>query len=414
MLLEFKCSNHRSIKDEVVFSMLAGSDDSNEESLKIYGKYRVLRSAVIYGANGSGKSNFLDALLYMSSLVRNSLDRQPGSPVPQAAHKSSASDKPSSYSIQFVKNDLRYAYSFSVRQNMINEEYLYYFPNGRQTKIFERSDNEVYPGDKYKKAFNTSMDVFKENRLFLSCAANYSKVKEVEEAFKFFYNDLVIYDPADNNWAEYSLKAMQENDDLKKIFIKIMNALGADIKDVKTRVNKINLGALAQEADLPESVIRMLGTGEREIVDAKVVYDNFEIELSQESSGIRHLFEILCPMIDILVNGKVLVCDELDSDLHESVAFQLVELFRDFKNENFAQLIFTTHDTSLLSSDLFRRDQVWFTEMDSERSTDLYSLVEIKNVRKTENLAKGYVTGKYGAIPIISGNIYQILQSDKS
>ena len=130
----------------------------------------------------------------------------------------------------------------------------------------------------------------------------------------------------------------------------------------------------------------------------------------EESTGIKKLFAILCPIIDILVNGKVLICDELESSLHESLVYGLVKLFINTETETFAQMIFTTHETGLLNLDLFRRDQIWFTELTKdERSTDLYSLAEIKNVRKEENFGKGYIAGKYGAIPMLNLDFAKIV-----
>ena len=125
------------------------------------------------------------------------------------------------------------------------------------------------------------------------------------------------------------------------------------------------------------------------MIEAKLVYDEFETDLmAEESTGIIKLFEIICPIIDIINTGKILVCDEIENSLHESIVYQIVKLFIEARKDQFAQLIFSTHDTSLLDSSLFRRDQIWFTQLDEQRVTDLYSLVEIKNVRKTENLEK--------------------------
>lgn len=134
--------------------------------------------------------------------------------------------------------------------------------------------------------------------------------------------------------------------------------------------------------------------------------------MTEESAGVKRLFQMICPIIDILNKGKILVCDELESSLHESVIFQIVQLFQNTRKDKFAQLIFSTHDTSLLDSDLFRRDQVWFTQLNEERATDLYSLVEIRNVRKFENLEKGYISGKYGAIPMLNKKFFQELEDD--
>ena len=146
-------------------------------------------------------------------------------------------------------------------------------------------------------------------------------------------------------------------------------------------------------------------------ITAKVKYESFETDLMQEeSTGIKKIFAILCPLIDIIVNGKVLICDELESSLHEALVYGLVKLFISTESEKFAQLIFTTHETGLLNLDLFRRDQIWFTELTKkERATDLYSLAEIKNVRKEENFGKGYIAGKYGAIPMLNLNFANIV-----
>ena len=413
MLLEFKCSNHRSIKEEVNFSRIAGSDNTSEGLLKEFGKFRVLRSAVIYGANGSGKSNFISALLFMCDLVSNSINYQPGQGIFQVRHKLSAEDSSSRYSIQFVRNDIRYAYGFSVKQNLIQDEYLYYFPKGRQVKIFERDRLEIRPGDRYKGVFDVSVSILKDNRLFLSCAANYSNVKEIEEAFLFFKTDIVIYNPEINNWTEYSIKLMQDNDMMKKIFLNILRALGTGAKDVKVKLEKIKLADLPQELPLPDALKSLLGTKEGNRIEAKVIYDQFEVDLmTEESTGVKRLFQMICPIIDILNKGKILICDELETCLHESVIFQIVQLFQNYQKDKFAQLIFSTHDTSLLDSDLFRRDQVWFTQLNNERATDLYSLVEIKNVRKSENLEKGYVSGKYGAIPMLNKKFFNELEEN--
>lgn len=404
MLLEFRCSNFKSIKEEIRFSMIAGKDNTSEELLKVYNNFRVLRSAVIYGANGSGKSNFINALLFMCNLVQTSISYQPGQKIPQATHKLSEKEKPSTFDIQFIRKNVRYAYGFSIEGGAITEEYLYYFPNGRQVKIFERDRMNIQPGNRYKSSFDVSIkDVLKENRLFLSCAANYSNVRELEEAFLFFTTDIVVYNPAMNNWTEYSIRLMQDNPSIKEEFLQMLNALDTGIQDVKLKVEKVKFADLKRDLQLPDNLMGLLPEQEGNRIEAKVVYDQFEIDLlSEESSGIKRLFEIICPMIDILNTGKVLICDELEASLHEAVIYKIVQLFQNYKKDIFAQLIFSTHDTSLLNRELFRRDQVWFTQLNKDRATDLYSLVEIKDVRKSENLAKGYVSGKYGAIPMLN------------
>ena len=196
---------------------------------------------------------------------------------------------------------------------------------------------------------------------------------------------------------------MRQNEKIKNTFVEILQALGTGVKDIKVKLEKARLTAQDLPQEMPEAIKTLLTSQETNMIEAKLVYDEFETDLmAEESTGIIKLFEIICPIIDIINTGKILVCDEIENSLHESIVYQIVKLFIEARKDQFAQLIFSTHDTSLLDSSLFRRDQIWFTQLDEQRATDLYSLVEIKNVRKTENLEKGYISGKYGAIPVLN------------
>lgn len=182
---------------------------------------------------------------------------------------------------------------------------------------------------------------------------------------------------------------MRQNEKIKNTFVEILQALGTGVKDIKVKLEKARLTAQDLPQEMPEAIKTLLTSQETNMIEAKLVYDEFETDLmAEESTGIIKLFEIICPIIDIINTGKILVCDEIENSLHESIVCQMVKLFIEARKDQFAQLIFSTHDTSLLDSSLFRRDQIWFTQLDEQRVTDLYSLVEIKNVRKTENLEK--------------------------
>lgn len=412
MLLEFSCSDHKSIKNPILFSTIAGKDTTNEDSLYSYGSIRVLRTAVIYGANGSGKSNFVDAIRFVKNLVINSINYQPGQGISQNPHKLSDADAESKYVMQFVTNGIRYAFGFTLKHLLVIDEYLYYFPNGRQVKIYERNDQTFTAGNKFKNRFETCGDVLKPNRLFLSCAANFSNVEEIAKAFSFFRDELVIYRGlGTDNWMEYSLEQISTNPAMKRVVLTFLQSLGTGIKDIRVKIDKMNMQASDLPPFLADEFKTMLMNNPINKIDAKVVYSSFETDLiTEESVGVRKLFEMLCPFIDIIIKGKVLICDELEASLHESILHGLVNLFRQIKSDNFAQLIFTTHDTSILDLELFRRDQVWFTEISQDsRATELYSLAEIKNVRKGENVGKGYIMGKYGAIPMLNVSLAQII-----
>ena len=412
MLLEFMCSNHKSIKDKIVFSALAGSDNTNDDMTEEIAGVKVLKSAVIYGANGSGKSNFIDAISFVKNLVVNSITHQPGQGIRQIPHKLSELGSESTYQVQFVVKGIRYVFGFSLKNLLVSEEYLYYFPNGRQAKIFDRKDEKFTVGSKFRGKFNSCKDVLKPNRLLLSCAANFTAVEEVADAFGFFNNELVVY-VAENqdNWMNYSLYQINSNEKMKKVVLSLMRDLGMGVKDIKVSIDQKKMESIELPPFLTDEFKNMLLQTKVDAISAKVVYEKFETDLLQdESTGVQKLFALLCPMIDILINGKVLLCDELEASLHESIVYELVKLFMTIKTDKFAQIIFTTHETGLLNLDLFRRDQIWFTEMEgTDRSTDLYSLAEIKNVRKDDNFGKGYITGKYGAIPMLNVNFADIV-----
>ena len=417
MLLEFSCSNHKSIKEKVLFSAIASKDETYEELLYRFGNLRVLKSAIIYGANGSGKSNLIDAIAFVKNLVMNSLNHQPGAAIRQIPHKLLSVSDDSVYALQFVTKGIRYAFGFTLKNRLVVEEYLYSFPNGRQVKIYERENESIFAGDKFKGKFELCKNALKPNRLLLSCAANFSDIDDIQNVFAFFRDDLVIYRGLGiDDWMNYSLITMSSNVQVKKAVMSFLDGLGTGIKDIKIKHRKKQL----QFSDLPpflsdEAKAEIVKTIANEF-DAKVVYDSFEVDLlSEESMGVKKLIEFICPFIDIIVRGKILICDELEANLHEAIVYGLVYSFRQIKIEESAQMFCTTHDTSILNLDLFRRDQIWFTEMkQNERATDLYSLAEIKNVRKDENIGKGYISGKYGAIPMLNESLASLISRIQS
>lgn len=413
MLLEFKCKNHKSIKNEVIFSSLATKDTFNEEYLYNFNDLKVLKSAVIYGANGSGKSNFIDAISFMKSLVTNSINYQPGRGINYSPHKLNGMDSESSYSMQFVKDGIRYAYGFSVQQMLIKDEYLYYFPKGRQAKIFDRNGLDFEEGSKFKGRFNNCKEVLKPNRLLLSCAANFTNIEEVENSYRFFSEELVIYSNVNQeNWMQYSLRQFNSNPEIKNLSLSFMREIGIDIQDIKINIEESEIPQFAIPDFLSDEFKNKILSEGMHKITATVKYPTFETDLfSEESTGIQKLFAFLCPFLDIILKGKVLICDELETSLHESLVYSLLKTFLSFKGNGQSQIFFTTHDTSLLSLDLFRRDQIWFTELNgTDRSTELYSLAEIKNVRKDENYGKGYISGRYGAIPMLNENLASLLK----
>lgn len=238
----------------------------------------------------------------------------------------------------------------------------------------------------------------------MSVSANYSSVKEAETVFLFFKEDLVFYPLPENqnNWFEYSIENLTNNSNLKATFIKFMNSIGCPIQNIYTKFEKAVVTPEMLPSDMPNSLKEIFAQAkEARIIEAKLDYGTFSVDLNEESNGIKKLFEVICPIIDIILRDKILIWDEMETSLHPSIVNEILRLILHGNSKSRAQIIFSTHDTNLLDLTRFRRDQIWFTELTPSRSTDLYSLAELKNVRKDENISKGYLNGKYGAIPFI-------------
>ena len=412
MLLEYRCSNYKSIKDEVLFSMSASSDTEHSDKLIDFKKLKINKATAIYGANGSGKSSLLESCLFLTSLVSNK-PSQPGDKILVIPHALSAIDEPTEFLIHFERKGIRYVYGISVTEDRVEKEFLYHFKVGRKAKIFDRVGEEYTFGTKYKSDLNKALSFQKENRVFLNTAANFTNNEDITNAFLFFKEDLVVNSPSFmNNWREYSFNMINKNPEFKKKVVTAFNNLGIDIKDIKTESFNIPLHDELVEnipTDIKEIIKSSMGE-EKTLYLKKVLFDYgiFSVDIDRESTGIKRLFEVLCPLIDIIENDRVLLWDEIEMGLHSSILDTLIKIFLNEKDSK-AQLIFTTHDISLLNLDNLRRDQIWFTELDKEeRKTDLYSLFDFKNIRKTDNISKNYIEGRYGAIPFIKTNLQSI------
>lgn len=399
MILEYRCENYRSIGREVTFSMLATVDDSHEENYVFDRRisHSILKSAVIYGGNGSGKSNFILSLNYLKNLVLDSNKLQPGDPLPFFPHKLLEKQN-SKFTIHFTKGESRFLYYVELNTKAIEKEYLYFYPNNRVSKIFERDGGDISFSKQFASRLSSVMNAkVKTNRLFLSCAANDSNVKEIDDVFKFFNNDVVIK----TNEAVPSANNVELNDEMASSVLDFMHRTGE--KDLIGISVKTGEGKIGGQASSSISDVGFQNTSKSRLSltsDIKLDYGAFSLDYSQSSDGIQKIFELLPSFIDAINGDKVFVIDELEAHLHPLMVSELLRIFSEAK-ESKAQLVFTTHDTNILSLDRFRRDQIWFTDMCENHMSELFSLAEVKAVRKDENVSKNYLLGKYKGIPMI-------------
>ena len=417
MLLQFQCKNHRSIKDEITFSMLASSDDSHEEKLiKDLGEGNYIsRCASLYGANGSGKTSIISAILYMKQLVISSNSYQNESQMVRLPHKL-AVDSPTKYSINFEKNGIVYQYAFEYDNKEILAESLYYWPNGKKAMIFERTSEMVNNepnfkfSSEFKKIGENCRGRLKSFKLLLSVAFTETNIEYVANTFNFFQNDLVIlFSNEPSNWLHYSIDMLKKDMELRKIFLDFLHSIGSDILDLSLDT-QIRIFSEKELLNFPPELRPAFSNQKVRSDILSLKYKDFDIDIKDESEGIKKLFAMVCPLIDIIRNNKIFFCDEIENSLHSSIVLEIIRRF--FNNEkSTAQLIFATHNTEILDLNIMRRDQIWFTELEkTERKTDLYSLSDIKNVRKDEAVQKGYIAGKYGAIPMINIEIQKICE----
>jgi len=298
----------------------------------------------------------------------------------------------------FEKNGKKYGYGLSYNDDCVAEENLSFWPNQERATIFQRTQDDYAFGASYTKQSANCKGRLKSNKLLLSLAANETDIKEVAEAFLFFKEDIVVYPGEPNNWLEYSARQLMDSE-MKETFLRFIHQFGSDLVDVQPEVEQRVL------SDEPVSLIDFLQGKQGVAVQFLLHYKQFSLHLEEESAGIQQLFRFLGPLIDIMRQGKVFICDELESHLHPAIIEEIVKDCNGNKT-SLAQMIFTTHDTDLLDLDLSRRDQIWFTELRPDtRSADLYALPELRNVRKDENIRKSYISGKYGALLMVSDSL---------
>ena len=405
MILEFSVKNFLSFKEKVTFSMIANSNKELNDNYVEIGGNKVLKSAAIYGANASGKSNLFKILTLVVLMLRssNSVDINAKLPlIPFKLDKGSV-NKPSEFEIKFILDETRYVYGFIADKDKIYDEYLYYYPNGRETKIFDRTNiNEYSYTQKDEKILREIEAKNAQNNFFLATATNWNFDK-TKAAYNFLTNGIGTCNNLEilKNMA---YKMYETNPDyLKDFAIDFLQKADFNIEDYQ--ISQIDVPGEFLTA-IPEFITKTLPDKPKayQVLFKHKNSDNY-LSIDEESLGTQMIFAFIPFLADSLKNKKVLIIDELDKSLHPFLVQYIVEIFNDAEiNKNGSQLIFNTHDTNLLDLNILRRDQIWFTEKNSETGeSDLYSLSDF-SVRKQENVEKGYMLGRYGAVPFIKND----------
>lgn len=397
MLCQFTVKNFKSIRDEMTFDMQAAAISEHEDRvIKDRDGELYLPVSAIYGPNGGGKSNVLEALHTLASKVLRPLyatDDNNNRPfqmkkilIEPFAFGEKEKEAPTEFELFFRTKTAEYRYVLTVKKDIVLYERLdrVKFDTGRRSALFERSSEGI--GLKGEFARLKISDEFSETLTLLSYLGITHKKNEV-------VNDVL-------NWFEYGINFLNYGNPIQELGMAIATSEG-----VKTLFLE-----MIQEMDLDIANFRVEEKEDERIeVYTKHIVDDYEFELnlSEESSGTKKLFGLLPFIANSLVSGTTLVIDELDAKIHPVLLRHIIMMFNDMKiNQHGAQLIFTSHDLSTMNSEVFRRDEIWFVAKGNRQNSKLYSLVEFKNekgesVRKDAKFDKQYLEGKYGADPYL-------------
>jgi AAA15 family ATPase/GTPase len=420
MLLEFSVRNFRSFRDEQTLSLFAGPGDELREThtMSIPGSddERALRSAVIYGPNASGKTNLLLAVDAMRKIVVNSASNlQRGddiSWIEPFRFTEEARNSPTTFRVSFILDDVEHEYEFKATRTEILEEGLYSYPKGRRRRVYERTLDSNHSEGEFEKSPHFAgqkeqiWQATRANALYLSTAAQLNN-EDLSQVYDWFRNTLTYLTgrrmAADHPGSTHTARSCEDQETREEI-LTLLNAADVGIQNLYVEKESSELAdAILDWADSLDSAVHIEEDIRRTIRFQHTDEGGEEglLKLEDESHGTQQLFSLAGPILDVLENGWVLLVDELDSSLHPKMVMEVVGLFNNPETNPYgAQLIFNTHDTTLLDQDLLRRDQIWLTEKFEQGETKLTPLLDFSPRKHTEALEKNYRQGRYGGIPI--------------
>jgi AAA15 family ATPase/GTPase len=424
MLIEFKVANFRSIREEQTLSLVASNADKElreciiDRDLPGLAGTKFLRGAAIYGPNASGKSNLVKAVQFLADFVaRSATGIEPGTPIPVEPFQLDAHSPslPSVFEITFVAEGVRYVFGCSLLPERVVEEYLVAYPKGAPQRWYQRTYRggkagryEWSPSSANFKSDKSLEEKTRADSLFLSVAAqfNHPKLGQVASWFRKNLGSLRL--SVDGGLLpEFTAEYIADPGHRKQV-LSILRSADSAVVDAKVRKREMSKN-VQFDPGMPPSIVAAIDRGE---IRLQPTYDirltrlsaegkPVDLRFASESAGTRRLFALAGPWIDTLENGYTVFIDEIESSLHPSLVRALLKLLLCSEtNPNDAQVVFTTHNTTLLDTTLLRRDQIWFTEKGPAGNTHLYPLSDF-SPRKGEALAKGYLAGRYGAIPVL-------------
>lgn len=423
-LLSFRAENARSFRGPYELNLLATSvaedDVVRDVSWRIGGKpIQVLPAAGLFGANASGKSNVLKAMNEMRLLVLQSFRAgAPGGGIHRHPFllDPKAKEEPSSFEVDLIINGIRHEYSFIVNDERVLEERAIRYPRGRSALLFERNGDDVALGGSHRARGNAVKTLLRPNALFLSTAASAGH-PDLLPLYSWFEKNLLFAEAQSRPMRQVVTHRLLNDDVSREHVLNLLQAADLGITGAKRQPLDPEMRKKIERAF--QILLGQEGDTEAGKGGSPPVFDEIELRLTHqgsqgevelsgadESIGTLVWFGLVGPVVEALASGAVLLADELDASLHPSLVAELVRLFQNPEtNPHLAQLIFNSHDATLMGDSsqgrLLGRDQIWFTEKHGDGSTRLYPLTDL-DPRKEEAVGRRYLSGRYGAIPIVS------------
>lgn len=411
MIIEFRVKNFSSIRDEQKLSLSANKDGTYNDTHIVNSGIRtpthLVRSSVLYGPNASGKSNLINAMAFMQSVVAGSATMREGQPFRYPSFKldKKCSKQPSEFEITFINQGVRYQYGFALLPERVVEEWLLVYKTSKPQVWFSRKIDPDTDKDSYEFSSHLTgrkklwQESTRTNALFLSKAVDLNS-EQLRPIFLWIVENLIIIGAGHQPVFDYSIAHVQ-TDDGKQEILDLLSSADMSITDLSLESRKMKQLGLYFEDGTPTHTVTESETI-MPVFFHQAENGSASFELSEESTGTQRLFAFAGLIINVLKKGCVLIVDELDGSLHTLMVRHLINVFHSHStNKMGAQLIFSTHDVALLNMDVFRRDQIWFLEKDRTQATMLYPLTDFCP-RKNEALERGYLMGRYGALPFFS------------
>lgn len=419
MIIEFTVGNFLSFKEKRTINFEAqGGVSELKSNYFVVERHKLLRSLVLYGANSSGKSNLVKAIDRMKLCLFQSIKLNFTDPIKGYTPFMLSADtknQPTFFEIVFLNDNQIFRYGFEYTQKEIVNEWLFMGNNKSEKTLFIRTMDGIGVSDSFKEGKGLE-EKTNENRLFLAKVAD-DGGRIAKQVMDCFNNYNVLSGVEHESYGGFSLQMFDLHSNGFEESLDLFQKLKLGFKSVEVIEKECASDNLPE--NMPNVIKSKLIRDGGKIMTLNTIHNIYDekgksvAQLSwdkdnYESEGTKKIMDFSGPIFDTLAKGKVLVIDELDSKLHPLITIKIINLFNNPKtNPNNAQLLFATHDTNLLSTDIFRRDQVWFAEKDEVEQTDLYALNDFvfpdgTKVRKDANLEKNYIAGRYGAIPYIT------------